>query len=409
VPDKNSYYKRQIVRQLYFADTLSNAELSTRTRTSLPLSTKILNELLEKNVIIAAGHAPSTGGRRAMLYSMQAESLYIVAVAMEQLFTRIVILDMRRRMVTETEKFELHLPNNPSALTTLVERIQAHIQQSGIKKDKIVGVGIGMPGFVDSNKGINFSFMAATGHKHLAQHIADKLDIPTFIENDSSIIALAELRFGAVRNKRNAMVINLGWGIGLGLILNGELFRGSHGLAGEFSHLPLFSNHKLCSCGKMGCLETESSLQVIIEKGIEGIQHGRLTVLKGLAEMNFDQATMTILREAEKGDLFAVELVSEAAYNIGRGVAILLHLLNPETVVLGGRGAMAGKIWQAPVQQALNEHCIPRLAAGMTIETSTLGFEAELIGAAALVMDNYGKGVTSRNTLKKSPMHTYTS
>ncbi len=341
---------------------------------------------------------------------MQAESLYIVAVAMEQLFTRIVILDMRRKMVTETEKFELHLPNNPSALTaTLVERIHAHIQQSGIKKEKIAGVGIGMPGFVDSNKGINFSFMAS-GHKSLAQHITEKLDIPTFIENDSSIIALAELRFGSVRNKRNAMVLNLGWGIGLGLILNGELFRGSHGLAGEFSHLPLFSNHKLCSCGKSGCLETESSLQVIIEKGIEGIQHGRLTVLKGLSEMNFDQATMTILREAEKGDLFAVELISEAAYNIGRGVAILLHLLNPEVVVLGGRGAIAGKIWQAPVQQALNEHCIPRLAAGMTIETSTLGFEAELIGAAALVMDNYGKGITSRNTLKKSPpMHTYTS
>jgi predicted NBD/HSP70 family sugar kinase len=215
------------------------------------------------------------------------------------------------------------------------------------------------------------------------------------------------LRFGAVRNKKNAMVLNLGWGIGLGLILNGELFRGSFGLAGEFSHLPLFSNHKLCSCGKSGCLETESSLQVVIEKGIAGIQEGRLTRLKDLSIKNFHDASMTILLEAEKGDKFAVELISEAAYNIGRGVAILLHLLNPEVVVLGGRGAVAGKIWQAPVQQALNEHCIPRLAVGTDIELSKLGFEAEWIGAAALVMNNYVNEASDNGSPKKSPMATY--
>jgi predicted NBD/HSP70 family sugar kinase len=304
------------------------------------------------------------------------------------------------------EKFELQLPNNPNALTALADRIEAHIHRSGLEKEKIAGIGIGMPGFVDTAKGINYSFLAA-GEKSVTEFITDKLGIFTVIENDSSIIALAELHFGAARNKRNAMVINLGWGIGLGLILNGELFRGSYGLAGEFSHLPLFSNHKLCSCGKHGCLETESSLQVVIEKGIAGIQNGRLTRLKDLSVKNFDEASLTILREAEKGDQFAVELISEAAYNIGRGVAILLHLLNPEVIVLGGRGAVAGKIWQAPVQQALNEHCIPRLAAGTDIEMSKLGFEAEWIGAAALVMSNYGNRANYSRSPKKSPVFTY--
>jgi predicted NBD/HSP70 family sugar kinase len=102
-----------------------------------------------------------------------------------------------------------------------------------------------------------------------------------------------------------------------------------------------------------------------------------------------DQATRAIVSAAEQGDTFAVELLSEAAYTIGRGIAILIHLLNPESIVLSGRGAGAGKIWQAPIQQALNEHCIPRLAANTIIEVSTLGDDAELIGAAALVIEQY--------------------
>src|ERR1700749_3462285 len=185
------------------------------------------------------------------------------------------------------------------------------------------------------------------------------------------------------------MVVNLGWGIGLGLILNGELFRGYNGFAGEFSHLPLFSNNKLCSCGKSGCLETEASLVGVVEKAIEGVQNSRVTFLKGQQrEGNLDQASKSVIMAAGKGDKFAVELLSEAGYNIGRGVSILIHLLNPETIILGGRGASAGKIWQTPIQQALNEHCIPRLAVNTQIEISTLGYDAELIGAAALVMDN---------------------
>jgi predicted NBD/HSP70 family sugar kinase len=112
-------------------------------------------------------------------------------------------------------------------------------------------------------------------------------------------------------------------------------------------------------------------------------------MLKDLASKSFDEASSDVIMAAGKGDKFAVELLSEAGYNIGRGVAVLIHILNPELVVLSGRGSLAGKIWQAPIQQALNEHCIPILAAGTGIEISALGYEAELIGAAALVMEHY--------------------
>jgi predicted NBD/HSP70 family sugar kinase len=253
-----------------------------------------------------------------------------------------------------------------------------------------------MPGFVDVKKGISYSFLKLTG-KGLAEHMTERLGIPVFIDNDSSLIALAELRFGMAKAKKNAMVINIGWGIGLGMVLNAELFRGHNGFAGEFSHIPLFANGKLCSCGKSGCLETETSLLVIIEKAKEGVQNGKISVLKPSQLQHYEEASEAMIMAVQDGDRYAVELFSEAGYNIGRGVAILIHLLNPEVIILSGRGSTAGKIWQAPIQQALNEHCIPRLAANTMIETSTLGYQAELIGAAALVMENYEKEFVKKN------------
>jgi len=388
---KTILYKKKIIKELYFAKTLSCSDLSLLTKKSLPLTTKMVNELIDEGYIIETGYAPSTGGRRPQMYSLRPDVLYVVAVAMDQLFTRVVIMDMHMRNVTNCEKFELHLDKNPQALDILAERIEHHIQRSGIKKEKIAGIGIGMPGFVDAKKGLNYSFLES-GEKGIPQYLMDKLKVLVYIENDSSLIALAEYRFGAARDKKSAMVINLSWGIGLGLVMNGELFRGHEGLAGEFSHIPLFSNNKLCSCGKSGCLETEASLLVVVEKAKEGIREGRVTMLKNeLFGSDPDKASMAVIRAAEKGDKFAVELISEAGYHIGRGVAILIHLLNPEAIVLSGRGSLAGKIWQAPIQQALNEHCIPRLASGSEIVLSALGYSAEIIGAGALVMENYEK------------------
>jgi predicted NBD/HSP70 family sugar kinase len=108
---------------------------------------------------------------------------------------------------------------------------------------------------------------------------------------------------------------------------------------------------------------------------------------------DLEEASDAILSAASAGDQFAVELLSDAGYKLGKGIAILIHIFNPETIILSGRGVAAGKIWQAPIQQSINEHCIPRIAANTTIELSTLGYQAELIGAAALVMENFEKEI----------------
>lgn len=396
--EKKKTYRRQIIRELYFARILSCAELSLRINKSLPLTTKMLNELIKEGSVDEIGYAASTGGRRPAMYSLKKNNFYIVSVAMDQFVTRIAIMDVENNPVTKVEKIELPLTKDPQSLELLAERINTVIKKSGVPKSKIAGVGMGMPGFVDVRKGVNYSFLEV-GNGSISEYLSERVQLPVFIDNDSSLIALAELRFGAARGSQNAMIVNIGWGIGLGMVLNGELFRGHNGFASEFSHIPLFSNGKLCSCGKRGCLETESSLLVVIEKARKGLIQGKVTVATDLPEDHVEQSLGSIIKAALNGDQYAIELISEAGYNIGRGVAILIHILNPKEIILSGRGSSVGKILHAPIQQAINEHCIPKLSAHTVIQISELGYEAELIGAAALVMENYEKelGVKARS------------
>ena len=397
--DKQTAFKRSIKKHLYFAKELSCAELSILTKKSLPFTTKFLNELIADGSVTTTGFANSTGGRRPHTYSLKPDLNYIVTVAMDQLITNIGILDMHNKPVGKVEKIELLLHNNANALEQITSCLVQFINKSGIPKTKIAGIGISMPGFVDVKKGINHSFLI-TGQESIVKYIESEVDVPVLIDNDSSLIGLAELRLGKARDHKNVMVINIGWGVGLGMILNGELFRGRNGFAGEFSHIPVFTNNKICSCGKTGCLETETSLLVIVEKAIVGLKKGRMSVLKDQSFDNIEESCIAIMEAANSGDTFAVELFSEAGYNLGLGIAILIHLLNPELIVLGGRGAAAGKLWLAPIQQAINEHCIPKIAENTQIQISSLGNKADLIGAAASVMENYDNIPEISNKLK---------
>ena len=386
--EKKRSFQREIIKHLYFSTSLSCAELSDLTGKSLPLVAGILNQLVEEGAVVETGFAPSTGGRRRLMYSLRPDVMYVVCVAMDQFVTRIAILDMNNKPVQAVEKIALRLTKEPEMLTLLADNLQRVIREAGIDSSRIVGVGIGMPGFIDITKGLNYSFFDVRAGS-IVDYIGSRLDLPVFIANDSSVIAMAEWKFGAAMGANTAMVINIGWGIGLGLIINHELFRGEKGFAGEFSHLPLFLDGKLCQCGKRGCLETEASLLVVLDKVREGLAMGTQTLLKELPVDDVEEAMAAIFTAARNGDQFVIGILSEVGYTIGRGAAMLIHLLNPETIILSGRGVYPESLWQTPIQQALNEHCIPRLAAGTSIKLSSLGYDAGIIGAASLVMENF--------------------
>jgi predicted NBD/HSP70 family sugar kinase len=377
-----------ILKELYYNQSMSCLDLSKSINKSLPNTALRLNELIARGAIVENGYAPSTGGRKPLMYSLVTDFMFTVAVAVDQFIVRIALTNMKRELKSPVHEAVINFYNNTAYLKILAEEIEKFLASADVNKSQIAGIGIAMPGFIDSDNGINYSI---AGPDTIVTIISEKTGIKVYVDNDSSVIGLAEQKFGAAGGIKNAMIINIGWGVCLGMILDGQLFRGTNGFAGEFSHIPMFSNSKLCSCGKYGCLETESSLSVILEKAKDRIRKNELSSLaiREIENENIEHAFRSVKDAALKGDKLAIGIFSEAGYNIGRGVAILVHLLNPELIVLSGRGASAGKIWEAPIQQALNEHCIPRLAENTKILVSKLGHQAELLGAAALVMEGF--------------------
>ena len=160
---KIAAYKKEIVKELFFGGELSAAELSSLTHKSLPLVSKILGELIDDDCVIENGYAHSTGGRRPQMYSLKDGITYIVAVAMDQYITNIAIVNAKNQVIGETETIELHLKDNNAALEILIDFIRRFIVKSGIPKEKFAGIGIGMPGFIDAEKGINYSLLKAPG------------------------------------------------------------------------------------------------------------------------------------------------------------------------------------------------------------------------------------------------------
>jgi predicted NBD/HSP70 family sugar kinase len=394
IPERSSIdslLKYEVLKHIYFEQPISCPDLSEMTGKSIPVVTKIVAELAETGHVIENGFAASKGGRRPVVYSLSSKQLFIVSVAMDQLYTRVTIFDGHNNVVIPAETFALPLMDNPDATATLVEKVNDVILKSGIDRSKIIGIGIGMPGFVNSKLGINHSYLKPSSGLGLRDFLELTLQMPVHLDNDSSIIALAELKFGGAKNRKDVMVINIGWGIGLGMIVNGELFRGNRGYAGEFSHIPLTDNDTLCDCGKRGCLETEATLRVVANKAIALIKEGKISNMK--LKENAEEMCEEVMTAAINGDQIAVELFSDMSYKIGKGIAILIHIINPELIILSGRGARAGKMLMAPIQQALNKYCIPRLAEYTEVQVSTLGQDAYSKGIAALVMENFGAKV----------------
>jgi predicted NBD/HSP70 family sugar kinase len=383
------------IKCLYYNESLTSTEISVYIGKSIPHTVKVLNELIVEGYVKEKGYAMSSGGRKPLHYSLITDTHFIVSVAMNQFGIQLVCMDMNNKFITTLAQHQIDIAT--LKVDSLYNLINNYIENSGIPKNKILGLGVTMPGFIDSARGINYTFLDMQGQS-LVEYFQQRLALPVFLENDSTAIALGELKFGIAIHQKDAMIVNLGWGIGLGMIVDGKIFRGHSGLAGEFSHIPLTKNGKLCACGKHGCLETEASLVAVTKKAREEIKQGQISSLAKYDDIDAN----AIIKEAIKGDVLSVKLISEAAYHVGQGIAILIHILNPASIVLSGIGSIVGKLWLSPIQQAINEHCIPRLAHDTELLVSDLNTNAQIIGGAVLVVENIGKPLQNKiSALKK--------
>lgn len=378
--------KIDIVKSLYFAKEQSIADMSLSINRSIPSITKAVNELVAKNMLVQSGYARSTGGRRPLLFRLNHEALpVIMAVAIDQYYTSISLYDLANNPVHELKTVRNPLAEGDNAADTIIELIREYLSMYTVRP--VYSIGLTMPGFVDAEVGFNNSYSVGDKLYSLRELVEKEFDIQTLIENDSTAIAIAEKHFGYAKASKELLVVNLNWGVGLGMIINNRLYKGHTGYAGEFSHIPLSYEPKLCSCGKKGCLEVEASLLAAEDYVIVRLKQGENSSLTHpYAKQGFIEGEQ-LIDAANAGDQLAIEGLNKVAFMLGKGIATLIHIINPEYVVISGRGAKAGKILLPQVQSALLKYSIERLSRNTTIIMSEMD-HVQLWGSACIAMDN---------------------
>jgi len=382
--------KLKIVKHLYVKGAKTNADICGRFQISAPTSTAMLSELMAEGLVEKQGLGKSIGGRKPELYGLRDKSLFVLSIHMEKYKTRMAIFDNNNTPVTGVQTFPIEVTQDLSALNQVHAQATQLIEAAGIDPKKLIGIGINMPGLVASKEGNNHTYLRVPeGSDSLQQVLEQLFGKPVYIQNDVKSATLAEYRFGLAHGLRDVLVLSMDWGVGLGMILDGKLRSGASGFAGEFGHIPLVEDGRLCHCGKRGCLETVASGSAVVRNAQEGIRAGENTLLQALSASEIDQLELDqVIRAAHDGDQFAINILAEVGLNLGKGIAILIQLFNPELIILGGDIAQAQPFVVPAIQQAITIYCMKQLRENTRIVVSELGRDAMILGSVATVMEN---------------------
>ncbi len=383
---KKTFLKKKVFSILYVEEQKTIADLCIPIGVSIPTITRIMQELKDEGWVTELGTGESRGGRRPVYFGLNPGARFIVGIEITSKYLRINIFDLKNRPVAKTVEKETELKNTKVFLEVLKAEVEALISRQNINKSKILGAGISIPGLIDVKTGTSYSY-PSLGEKPLYQVFEKLLGIPAYIEHDTKVMALGESWFGLAKNRSNVLCLNVGAGIGLGMIIQGQLYQGHSGFSGEFGHIQMEPNGELCDCGKIGCLETVASGTSIVKKAKQKIEEGTNSIIRKAIEGETEKIRLpNIISAAKQGDQFAIELFEEAGVYLARGLAVLIHLLNPEMIILGGDMAQAGNLLSDPIQQKLNKYTINRIRQDTVIHISELGEQAVLFGTIPIVM-----------------------
>lgn len=389
---KKFLQKIKIIKHLFLNGSTSNAEICEKFSISLPTSMALVNQLMDRGIVVKSGQGKSEGGRKPDLYGLKELSFFVLSIHIKRFKIKIAVTDNNHSIITE-ETIATEISPNSNIVDLLHETAENVIERSGIDTEKLLGIGIGMPGLVSSTEGKNFTYyLTEQEPESLKEKFEKKFKRPVVILNDTKSACLAEYRFGIAKEKENVLVISMDWGIGLGIIMGGKMHTGHSGFAGEFGHIPMTEDGLLCHCGKRGCLETEASGLALVRKAKEGLKKGETSILNNLNTEDFEKMDPSvIISAANKGDQFAINILSEIGINLGKGIAVLIQIFNPELIILEGEIAQAKQFITTPIQQSTNTYCMMQLKEKTSIELSTLGSNSSLFGGTIAVMDNIFK------------------
>ncbi|QRR02138.1 ROK family transcriptional regulator [Dyadobacter sandarakinus] len=381
--------RSQLLLHLYQSGDTSINKMARLFHASIPSATGIVNELIREGWITETGTGPARAGRPPVLYGRNARKYMTLIMDINRHDTQLVIFNLHNQIVLK-KRVDLRLDDSNDYLEALFAATDDFLASNDIDKDKLWGIGVSMPGLINTSQGINLTYPNLTPpDMPLVTYLRKHFGLTVCLFNDTKATTIGEHRFGFAVDKSQVLTINIDWGVGLGIIIKGEVFNGASGFAGELGHIQVKPDGMLCHCGKVGCLDTITSAIALIRQAKAGIAAGKATILSQIVNNDLEKLdTSHIIEAVHAGDEFSIDLLSTVGTELGKGLATAVHLFNPEVIIVGGLLAEAGPFISNPIEQAINKYCLSDFKNSLSIHISKLGAKARLLGTQAHLFEH---------------------
>jgi N-acetylglucosamine repressor len=367
---------------------ISRAEIAKITKLTPPTVSNLVKELLESKLVIESDLGESQGGRKPTMLVINAKEFYIIGIDVGIETLKGVIADLNANIVTKKAVPISRPITNEGFIDLMKTCIRQLLDEGNIEYDKYLGIGIGMHGVVDVNTGTSlFAPNLQLRHIPLKVELEKEFNMLVKVENDARAMALGESWFGNGNGADDIVCVNVGSGIGAGVIINGKLFHGEHFISGEVGHMTIDIDGPKCSCGNYGCLQTFASGPAIAERAKREILLGKESLIAEMVNGDLDLIDGKIVYDAAlKGDALSIEILSEAGRYLGIGLTNIIHMLNPKKIIIGGGVANANGFVLESVKETIQKRCLTQSAKQTEILLSKLGADATAIGAVTLIL-----------------------
>jgi len=373
-----------ILKTIRHYGPISRSEIAKRNKISPTTVTAAVRKLLQQGLVSEDGVGVSTGGRKPVLVRFSSDSKFIIAVAITNSSIKIAEMNLEAK-VRRQKIFPVYNLTGDLVIDYLLKSIGQFLEEYS-DLTKYIGISIISPGIIDVDKGIIYeNTKLKLKNIPLKEMVEKQFKLKTWLENDANAIALAEKRFGAYRKFKNLIYITISDGVGAGIIVNGSIFRGRRGGAGEVGHTSIDRNGIPCDCGNTGCLENYVSWPAICSKVLSYVAQGKHTIMSELVKGDISRITPSIFRDAlKKDDQLAKEIMKDTAAYLTTGIINLVNLLNPDIIILGGKVAYDNHFLLSQVKKLVFKQALTVLTDKLEICSTSLRDDFRMIAAATI-------------------------
>jgi len=380
---KNALIKKRIINHYIYNGNSTITDLSKEVDLSVPTVTKFISEMCEEGFINDYGKLETSGGRHPNLYGLNPKSGYFIGVDIKQYDINIGLINFKGEMVELKMNIPYTFENTAESLNKLCQLILNFIKKLPIENEKILNINVNISGRVNPESGYSYS-MFYFEERPLAEILAEKLSFRVTIDNDTRAMTYGEYMVGGVNSEKNIIFVNISWGLGIGIIIDGKVYTGKSGFSGEFGHISTYDNEIICHCGKKGCLETEASGSAMHRMLIERINGGASSSLSDKVLKGEIVTLNDILDAVMKEDMLCIDIVEEVGQKLGKQIAGLINIFNPEMVIIGGIVSVTGDYITQPIKTAIRKYSLNLVNKDSIIITSKLKDKAGIVGACMI-------------------------